>query len=413
MNSRERVITALNHNEPDRIPIDCGGMRSAGISAVAYSNLKKYLGINDGSVKIYDVLQQLAYPESFMFEKFKLDVIDLGQAFNKNDDDWFDWKLKEGTSAKMPKFFKHKFKPNGDVETFWKSGIALGKMPKSSYYFDQIYWPLGDLEEIPDPMPDDVGEMMWDIPTPPWDLDLTKENLEYIGAKAKELYETTDYAIMTPVGCNLLEIGMMWRGMENFLCDLVADPLGAERLFDRLTEMHIAKLEKILPYIGPYVQVLHLNDDYGSQNGPIISPKVYRELIKPRQRKICEFIKSKCDCKILLHCCGGIYELIPDLIEAGIEILNPVQTSCRNMDPLRLKREFGKDITFWGGGCDTRDILPNGTPDEIERHVRERIEIFAPDGGFVFNPIHNIMANIPPENIIRMYETAIKYGRYK
>lgn len=413
MTSRERVLAVINHKEADRVPIDCGGMRSAGISAIAYANLKKHLGITTGEIKIYDVLQQLAYPEEFMFERFKLDAVDLGRVFLDQKTDWFDWTLKDGTPALKPNFFKYELKPDGEVLTTWKSGIPLGRMPKSSLYFDQIYWPLSRLDEIPDPMPNDPGEMMWDIPTPPWHLDLTEENLKYIGAKAKELYETTDYAIMTPVGCNFLELGMMWRGMENFLCDLAADPEGSERLFDKLLELHMAKLEKILPYIGPYVQVLHLNDDYGSQNGPMISPDVYRKMIKPRQKKLNEFIKSKCDCKLLLHCCGGIYELIPDLIDAGFDILNPVQTSCRNMEPERLKKEFGKDITFWGGGCDTRHILPNGTPDEVERHVRERLEIFAPGGGFIFNPVHNIMANIPPENIVRMYETAIKYGSYK
>jgi uroporphyrinogen decarboxylase len=412
MTSRERVLAAINHKEPDRVPIDCGGMRSAGISAIAYANLKEYLGITSGEIKVYDVLQQLAYPEDFMFERFQLDVVDLGRVFLNREEDWFDWTLKNGAKARMPKFFKYTAGPGNEVLIYWKSGIPLGKMPESSLYFDQCHWPLADLDEIPDPFPDKVGEMMWDIPTPPWDLDLTDENLEYIAAKAKELYETTDYAIMTPVGCNFLEIGMMWRGMENFLCDIAADPAGAERLFERLMELHIEKLSRILPYIGPYVQILHLNDDYGSQNGPLISPEVYRKMIKPRQKKVNDYIKSKCDCKLLLHCCGGIYELIPDLIEAGFDILNPIQTSCRNMEPRKLKNEFGRDITFWGGGCDTRDVLPGATPDEIEEHVRERMEIFSPGGGFVFNPVHNIMANVPPENIVRMYETAIKYGNY-
>jgi uroporphyrinogen decarboxylase len=413
MTPRERVLAAINHKEPDRVPIDCGGMRSAGIAAIAYAKLKKHLGINDGEVKIYDVLQQLAYPEEFMFERFKLDAVDLGRVFLDKPEDWFEWTLKDGSPAKMPKFFKYEIQPEGEVNTFWKSGIPLGRMPKSSYYFDQIYWPLGNLDEIPDPIPESVGEMMWDIPTPPWDMDLTDENLQYIASKAKELYETTDYAIMTPVGCNFLEIGMMWRGMENFFCDIAGDPIGAERLFERLMELHMAKLERILPYIGPYVQILHLNDDYGSQNGPMISPEVYRKMIKPRQKKVNDFIKSKSNCKLLLHCCGGIHELIPDLIEAGFDILNPVQTSCKDMEPERLKNEFGKDITFWGGGCDTRDVLPNATPDEIEMHVKERLEVFAPGGGFVFNTVHNIMANVPPENIVRMYETVIKYGVYK
>lgn len=412
MTPRERVLASINHKEPDRVPIDCGGMRSAGISAVAYSNLKKYLGIKSGEIKIYDVLQQLAYPEEFMFERFQLDVVDLGRTFLQNDKDWFDWTLKNGEKAKMPSFFKYTEEPSGDILTYWKSGVPLGRMPKSSLYFDQCHWPLSDLEEIPDPFPANVGEMMWDIPTPPWDMDLTEENLAYIGSKAKDLFENTDYAIMTPVGCNFLEIGMMWRGMENFLCDMAADPAGAERLFDRLMELHIEKLSKILPHIGPYVQILHLNDDYGSQNGPLISPEAYRNMIKPRQKKVNDYIKSKCDCKLLLHCCGGINELIPDLIDAGFDILNPVQTSCRNMEPEKLKKEYGRDVTFWGGGCDTRSVLSGATADEIEKHVRERLEIFSPGGGFVFTPVHNIMANVPPENIVRMFETVLKYGRY-
>jgi len=201
--------------------------------------------------------------------------------------------------------------------------------------------------------------------------------------------------------------------MENFLCDIyIIDKKGVKRLLDFLVERNLKLLDRILKGVGEYVDILQFGDDLGSQNGPFMSPDVFREIFKPGYNKMWNFVHSTSSCKVFLHSCGSIYELIPDLIDAGLDILNPVQTTAANMEPEGLKREFGKDITFWGGGCNTQYVLSTATPEEVKEDVKRRIDIFAKDGGFVFNQIHNILADVPPENVIAMLEAAYEYGRY-
>jgi uroporphyrinogen decarboxylase len=191
--------------------------------------------------------------------------------------------------------------------------------------------------------------------------------------------------------------------------DLAADPAEAERLLDKLVEIHLEGLSKLLPAVGDYVDLIQLGDDLGMQQGPFFSPELFRKVFKPRYRTITRHIRRlKPHIKIFLHCCGGVYPLIHDLIEAGFEVLNPVQIAAKDMEPAKLKREFGKDITFWGGGCDTQTVLPCATPQQIRDHVRRNIDAFAPGGGFVFCQVHNILAEVPPENVVAMYEAAME-----
>ena len=194
--------------------------------------------------------------------------------------------------------------------------------------------------------------------------------------------------------------------------DLAGQPALAEALLQRLADAACADLARYLDAVGEYIDIVQVGDDLGTQNGPQLSPRMYRRLVKPYQQQMWQFIKARSGLPVFLHCCGGIYPLIPDLIEAGVDILNPVQISAVGMDPVRLKAEFGRDLVFWGGGCDTQHVLPEGTPAQVADHVRRQIDILAPGGGFVFNQVHNIQANVPPENIVAMLDAALAYGGY-
>ena len=210
-------------------------------------------------------------------------------------------------------------------------------------------------------------------------------------------------------GCNLFEWGTFLRRIDNFLMDLVLCPAEVERFLDALMERHLASLEKICQAVGDVVDIIRLGDDLGMNTGPFMSPNTYRKLFKPRHTILCDYIKANSSLHTYLHSCGSIYKLMPDLIEAGFEILNPVQTNARDMQPERLKAEFGQDVVFWGGGADTRSVLNQAAPSQVKDHVRENIEILAPGGGFVFNPIHNILPDVPPENIVAMFEAVNEY----
>ena len=187
---------------------------------------------------------------------------------------------------------------------------------------------------------------------------------------------------------------------------LAADPDRAHDFLDRLTEIHLANLQRFLETVGPYIDIILFGDDLGMQSGPQMSPAMYREFFKPRHAKMWRRAKELADVQVQLHCCGGVRPLLGDLIEAGIDAINPVQVSCSGMAPDELKAEFGAKLTFWGGGCDTHFVLSRATPDEIRRHVRQQIEILGPGGGFVFQQVHNVLADVPPENVIAMLDAA-------
>jgi uroporphyrinogen decarboxylase len=240
---------------------------------------------------------------------------------------------------------------------------------------------------------------------------LTREHLADIRRQAKRLSETTDFAIMAGFGGNLLEWGQFLCRNDQFLMDLVENPRKSEALLDRLTEMHLENLEKLLDAVEGHVQIIQMGDDLGTQLAPQISPQMYRRFFKPRHQLIFERVRRRSGIHVFLHSCGAIAPLLPDLIEIGVEIINPVQTSARGMEPEKLKREFGRELTFWGGGCDTQRVLPYGTEREIDGHVRRRFEILAPGGGFVFSQVHNILPNVPPRNIVAMIEAARTFRR--
>ena len=405
MTSRERVLTAINHKETDKVPVDCGAMRSTGIMGVAYNNLKKYLEISKGETKIYDMVQQLAIPEKWYLDKFQIDAIDLARAFADNPYDWKKWKLPDGSDSLVPAWLPVKKKDNSWVCTN-KEGILIAEMPASSFYFDQKHWPLmGKHKDNFDDLEKDLNRQMWGYMTDPlWKDASDPDFYKKLGEKAKKLYEETDYAIMIGFGGNLFETGQFLYRTDEFLMNLITEKKEMEKLLDKLTEIYISKLEPLLEAISPYVQIIQMGDDLGMQTGPMLSPKLYKEMFFPRHKEIYQYVKNHSDLYVFLHSCGSVYEFIPDIIEAGVDILNPVQISAANMEPDRLKKEFGKDIVFWGGGVDTQHTLYEKSPEEVREETKRNTEIFMKDGGFVFNQVHNILAEIPPENIIEMYK---------
>jgi len=416
MTRRERVLCAISHREPDKVPVDLGAMRSTGITAVAYGNLKRYLGISAGSTDVYDVVQQLAQPEDPILDYFEGDVIDLGRAFLTTDADWKDFTLPDGSAAKIPAYAG--FEPDGSGGWLVRSAdrTIIGSMPKGAFYLSQTHFPLLDWDgqdlAVLDRLPELMARVTWAaLPTAPWHKPLTREHLADIRRQAKRLSETTDFAIMAGFGGNLLEWGQFLCRNDQFLMDLAESPRKAEALLDRLTEMHLENLEKFLDSVEGYVQIIQMGDDLGTQLAPQISAQMYRRFFKPRHQLIFERVRRRSGIHVFLHSCGAIAPLLPDLIEIGVEIINPVQTSARGMEPEKLKREFGKDLTFWGGGCDTQRVLPYGTEREIDEHVRRRFEILAPGGGFVFSQVHNILPNVPPRNIVAMIEAAKTFRR--
>ncbi|MHB8277527.1 MAG: uroporphyrinogen decarboxylase family protein [Candidatus Humimicrobiaceae bacterium] len=411
--SRERVLLALNHKEPDRVPIDFGGMRSTGISTISYNKLLKKLGIEKKS-RMYDFIQQLAYPDEEILKLFYVDIVDVSRYFLKSDNFWREWVLNDGSKCLIPKYLDIEINENSTVLLKNKEGLVLGKKPKDSLYTDHAYWVYKDFEKIPDKFEkSDLVKQMWAIPTPEWQQDIfNNESYKRFINNIKEASENTDYALILGIGCSLFERGNYLRGMENFLCDIYIGKRGVERLFDAFLEEYLKLLERVLSGVGKYIDILVFGDDLGSNQSTFFSKEKFRELFKPRYKKMYEYVHNKSKCKIFLHSCGAIYDFIPDLVEIGLDIINPVQTSASGMEPEKLKKEFGKDLTFWGGGCDTSKILPYGSPKDVKDDVEKRINIFAKGGGFIFNQVHNILADIPPENVIAMFESAYKYGFY-
>jgi len=410
MKSRERILAALSHRQPDRTPIDFGGHRSSGIAAIAYARLKKALGITTGDIYVYDMVQQLAIVETEVLDAVGGDVVELGRAFMRDEKDWKPWVLPDGTACKISAFINVE-KRGEDWYLLSDDGVDLGVQKKGCLYFEQVHWPWAgrNIEEQDFSDLDQAFKYtLWTgIPTPGAHIPLTDEGLKNLAAGAKALRKSTDRAIMGLFGGNLFEVPEFLYRMDNYLMFMGLFPEACIRLSKALCDFYLPRLEKWLGAVGPYIDVVLFGDDLGGQNGPLMSPEMYRKLYKPYHAREWRRAKELAPhAGIQLHTCGGIEPLLEDLIDAGLEIANPVQISCQGMDARRLKEKFGSRFTFWGGGCDTRRILPHGTPDEVRRHVREQIGIFSPGGGFVFQQVHNILADVPPENIMAMFEAA-------
>lgn len=384
LTSRARVEMALNHREPDRIPFDLGGTILTGIHQTAYRRLRDALKLPAADIEIEDPVQQLARVHEDVKARLKVDVYGINPAKSRgiSRPNW-----NEGGYDKL-------------VDEW---GIEWWKPQDGGLYYDMRRHPLADVDTI-------QGLAKYQFPNP-----LDPVRYEGMAERADELMNQKQVAyILGRNAPGIFEIALWMRGFENFYCDMVANQAFAEALLEKIAEVKMQYWAHALSLVGENVMIVSEADDLASQIGPLISPALYRKLIKPRHTELFAFIKkhAAANVKIFFHSCGALSELLPDLIESGIDILNPVQVGAAGMDTKELKRQFGKDLTFYGGGVDTQRVLPRGTPDEVREEVRRRIDDLAPGGGFIFNTVHNIQADVPPENILAMWETVQEYGIY-
>ncbi|MBN1294507.1 MAG: uroporphyrinogen-III decarboxylase [Candidatus Latescibacteria bacterium] len=383
MTSRERVLKALNHETPDRIPIDLGGFQT-GIHRGAYEKLIEYLGIDD-TIKILDPAQQLAVPCEEVLERFHVDI--------------------RYVCAHGPDSFKGGIEQNVRDGRLWHDlrdefGAVWSMADDGGMYMDISHSPLADatiddIESYPFP---DGGD-----PT----------RFTGVRQQAMKLREKTPYALSTGIGGVVYEICWYMRGLEQWFIDMMTQPEFCEALLDKTLAYWKPYFTGFMDEIGDIIDIVMIGDDLAGQSGPLFSPDFYRSIVKPRQKELVQHIKSLTDAKIWYHSCGSIYEYIPDLIDNGVDIINPVQIGLVNMDPQKLKVEFGDNIVFWGGGIDAQHVLPFVKPAEIREHVRRNVEIFKPGGGYVFNNVHNIQHGVPSENIVALFDAAYEFGFYE
>ena len=411
MNPRQRLQAALRHEEPDRVPVDLGASTSTGISALAHADLRRCLGIGD-PLRVYEVVQQIAQPENSVLDRFGVDAISIGRAYDTADADWHDFVLPDGTPVQFPAWFTPRAGSHGSIVMPDRAGEAIGVMPSGATFFDQVLYPYVD------GYPDDYrglavaqARTTWGAyPAAPWIHAARPDFWTDLRARTLALRQSTDRALVAAGPGKLFEWGCFLRRIDNFLMDIAQAPAEVERFCDALLERQLPALEKLGQAVGDLVDVIRLGDDLGMDSGPLLSPRAYRRIFKPRHKLICDTVRKYTDAPICLHSCGSIHALLPDLIEAGFQAFNPVQITSRNMEPWRLKQDFGKDAVFWGGGCDTRHVLNHATPAEVKDHVKANLEVFAPGGGFVFAAVHNILPDVPGENVIAMFEAVEEFS---
>ena len=382
MTSAQRIEETLDHREPDRIPFDLGSTTATGITRTAYERLLSYLGEKRKEISILDIVQQLADPDESFLERFKVDT--------------------RGLTSRI--FQTTKVEEDVQYKYFTDEWGVRWRMPKDKgLYFDMCGHPLAGALSI-----DDIRKYTWPDPADAVMIKGLEEKAQRLGQKVKPVF------VLRGAGVCSFEMAWVLRGMKNFLEDLALNPSLACYLMDRILEFNMRNVEFLLDKLGQYASIIYISDDIADQRGTIMSPQMYRKYIKPRHKKLFSFIKKTCPGSIYIfyHCCGNVHEIIPDLIEVGVDILNPVQVSAANMDTYRLKKEFGQELTFWGGGVDTQRILPHGTPNQVREEVKRRINDLAPGGGFVFCPVHNVQPDVPPENFLAMWETLQEFGVY-
>jgi uroporphyrinogen decarboxylase len=386
MNSRERVLTALNHKEPDQVPFDMGGTVVTGIQAKAYRGLRDYLGLPKKEIKIIDTFQQLAQVDDDVMERLGVDVRNVSPRSTAS----FEIEITDSADGKYNQFYD-------------EYGIGW-KMPKvGGLYYDMYDHPLsGDVSKS------DVDKFKLPDPLDPSRFSGIRD------AAIKVQNEEQRALIVGNMSAGIFELYMWIRGFEDGYADWAGNQPLAQKMLHQYMDLQMAFWEKMFETLdGIPIDIVQMADDLAGQKGMLISPRSYRNHLKPLHKEMFDYIHSKSDAKIFFHSCGGIRTIIPDLIEIGVDILNPVQVSATDMDSKSLKAEFGKDVSFWGGGVDTQNAFDDRfTPDEVKADVRKRLADFMPGGGFIFNTVHNIQGNVPPENIMAMWETLNEYGKY-
>jgi hypothetical protein len=406
MTSRERVLKALDFQEPDRVPLDLGGSIMSGIMAHPLDRLRRHLGLEHRPVKVYEVFQMLGEVELDLVERLGIDVLPVEppvQFFGLRREGWKPWRLWDGTEVLVPGRFAVETDPEGGLLLHTAGDPARpveGRMPRGGFYFDMSSLTDSHADYRPPPLAQVRRENR-----------IEAEELEALQARAEHLRRTTDKALF--LGC-WDKLGLPWVGsIPDFLVLMLTDRAYVKDLFAARTETALANLEKLKHHLGKSIDILGLDGtDYGSQNSELFSPELFAELYVPYFKIQTGWVHRHTAWKTWLHTCGSVTRLLPLLVEAGVDILNPVQTSAAGMDPAWLKGRFGRRIAFWGGGVDTQRTLPFAGPEEVAAEVRSRLRTFAPGGGFVFNTIHNIQQGTPPENIAAAYDTARVAGRY-
>lgn len=369
MKSRERVLRTINHQEVDRMPIDLGFHYSTGISAFAYQNLREYLGLATDHIQIPDMSQFLARVDEDILKRFHCDCMLLNPGWTKTKV----WNPRGKYNFIIPEGAKLEQKKDGS----WILGQydRIMRMPKGGFFFDGVSSVLEEQTE--------------------------EEMLRRYAIEAERIYKDTDYFTMF-IGYH----AYFQCADIDWQCRMITDPHEIIEENQRIHDAQIKSVTKVIEKMGNHIQAIAINSDLGSQAGPLCRPSLYDELCAPFVKKFCDYVHQNSDLKIFIHSCGAMREFIPTLIECGVDIFNPVQISAKGMNPQELKKEFGDKATFWGGGCNTQQVLGMGTPENVSKNVRELVSIFKPGGGFVFNQVHNIMGDVKPENIIAMLDTA-------
>ena len=384
MTSRERLLTALEHREPDRIPLDLGSTQVTGIHVIAYQNLRQALGLPTVKPQPYDSIQGLAIPNEDIIARLGVDVRGMNPL---NSHNWqvIETEIQDATSG----------------ELYWSYhdewGITHRKPRPDGLYFSLWQAPL----DKPELTSQDIFNHAWPRMDDP-------QRIAGLREKA-EAYRAAGYAVvLKDPFAGIFEMAQRIVGMENLLMMMASDAALAGVLFDKLTVLKLEFWDMALPRLGDVVDVISHADDYGTQISQIISPRMFRQQIKPRWQAVFDRVRTLAPhARRFFHSCGNVRPLIPDFIEIGVEILNPVHIRATGMEPVALKRDFGDVLSFWGGAVDTQGVLPYGTPQEVRDDVKRNIEALAPGGGYVFNTVHNIQADVPVENIMAMYEALL------
>ncbi len=383
MNSRDRLLTALAHKEPDRVPYDMGGAQVTGIHEVAYRGLVQALGLPERPVTMCDSIQRLALPDDDVVVRMGVDVRGL-YALNSHN-----WNVVEVEA--------------GDYWEYHDEWGITHRRPRPDGLYLSVY-------QVPLPGSEttiaDIEAHRWPNMADPVRIAGLREQAVRYRAQGYAVFLKDPFA-------GIFEMAQRIVGMENCLMLMASNPSVAEALFDKLLELKLGFWEMALPQLADVVDVVSYADDYGTQASQLISPRMFRQLMKPRIRMIFDAWKRLApQVKRFIHSCGNVRPIIPDFIEIGVEILNPVHIRATGMDPRQLKHDFGDALAFWGGGVDTQGVLPNGTSEEVKDDVRRNLEALAPGGGYVFNTVHNIQADVPPANIIAMQQALMEYGAY-
>lgn len=375
-------MASLNFQTPDRVPIDLGGFQT-GIHKKAYMDLLGFLG-RDEEIVMLDPVQQLVRPSEEVLELLKVDF----RYVTANGPESFDGCIQQNIrKGKLWHDLKDEF------------GVIWSMPDEQQLYMDISFHPLAEatIEDIEAyPFPDGADPSRFDG----------------IREDVLRLQNETPYAVSTGIGGVVYEICWYLRGLERWFMDMMENPTFCEALLDKVLNFWLDYYSGFMKEIGDIIDVVMIGDDLAGQNGPLFPPELYRSLVKPRQKELVQHIKSLSDAKIWYHTCGSVVEYIPDLMDNGIDILNPVQITATGMDPEFLKKSFGKELVFWGGGIDSQHVLPFVSPEEVKANVKANMEAFKPGGAYVFNNVHNIQAGVPPENILAMYEAAYEYGLY-